>query len=270
MSGGVSVPGDDRGVCYGDGVFETLALRDGVLLGLDRHLHRLHAGCARLGFEAPSRARIDAALAPACAAGGRAVVKLIVTRGRGGRGYQPPARPCPLVYATRHPWPDGLAAWRSQGIEVVMLQASLADNPVLAGFKHLNRLEQVLASAELARTPSAQEGLVAGSGGRVVCGVMSNLFLGLDDALVTPCLRRCGVDGIIRGAILELAAAGRLPPVTVRDVAIDELEGATAMFLTNSVRGLMPVRLLGARALPVSGPLVSAVHGALEHCGLLA
>lgn len=266
----MSVPSDDRGLSYGDGVFETFALRDGVLLGLERHLHRLRRGCARLGFDAPARTRLDAALASVCAAPGRAVVKLIVTRGCGGRGYLPPDPPAPAVYVTRHPWPQQIDASRTHGIAAVMLRASLADNPALAGCKHLNRLEQVLAAIELARTPAAHEGLVTGSGRRVVCGVMSNLFLSLPDGLVTPCLRRCGVDGIIRGAILELAGVGQLPPVTVRDVGIDEIEGATEMFLTNCVRGVMPVRSLGARALPVCGPAVAAVRRALEPSGLLA
>lgn len=266
----MTVPLDDRGFNYGDGVFETIALRDGTLLGLDRHLRRLRAGCARLGFEPPSRERIDEVLAPVTAPLGRAVVKLVATRGCGGRGYQPPPQLQPALYASRHAWPDGLDALRAQGIDAVLLGASLADNPTLAGIKHLNRLEQVLAGAELARTPTAHEGVVMGATGHAVCGVMSNLFLVLGDRLVTPCLRRCGVDGIIRGAILELADAGQLPPVTVRDVRMEELERATQVFLTNSVRGLMPVRCIGGRRFPVAGPVTQSVRSALEQSGLLA
>lgn len=264
------VPLDDRGFAYGDGVFETIALRDGTLLGLERHLQRLRVGCDRLGFAPPPRERIDTVLAAVVAQPGRAVVKLVVTRGSGGRGYPPPALPRPAVYASRHGWPEGLDALRTRGIHAVLLNARLADNPVLAGFKHLNRLEQVMAGQELARTPNADEGIVAGADGRAVCGVMSNLFLVLEDRLVTPCLRRCGVDGIIRGAILELADAGRLPPVSVRDVKTDELDGATQVFLTNSVRGLMPVRSMGTRRFPVLGPVIAAVRDALGQCGLLA
>lgn len=270
MSSAPSVPLEDRGLSYGDGVFETFALCDGVLLGLERHLQRLRLGCSRLGFAAPSPQQIDAALAPACAPPGRAVVKLVVTRGRGGRGYRPPARPCPAVYVSRHAWPDGIDVLRTQGIAAVILAARVADNPALAGFKHLNRLEQVLASMELARTPAAHEGVVTAPDGRVVSGVMSNLFLLLDDELITPCLRRCGVDGIIRAAVLELAAGGRLPPVTVRDVTVRELEGAAEVFMTNSVRGLLPVRSMGARQLRVAGPVVRAVRAALDQSGLLA
>lgn len=265
-----AVPLDDRGFAYGDGVFETMPQRDGVLLGLERHLLRLRLGCERLGFEAPARTQIDAALAPLRARAGRAVVKLVATRGRGGRGYRPSSRPQPAVYASSHAWPDELDAQRSRGIEAKVLQARLVDNPSLAGFKHLNRLEQVLASIELARTPGVHEGLVTGTDGRVVCAVMANLFLVLGGQLVTPCLRRCGVDGIIRAAILDLSHEGRLPPVTVRDVGVDEIEGASEVFLTNSVRGLLPVRRVASSRFPVDGPLLAACRAALERLELLA
>ena len=261
---------DDRGLAYGDGVFETLAARDGRPLAPERHLARLRRGCEALGFPAPDDERLAAALVAAAAPAGASVVKLIVTRGRGGRGYRPPAVAQPEIHVSSSPWPDGMDAARRDGVAVRRLEHRMGENPALAGLKHLNRLDQVLAAAELARHPGAGEGIVCDQSGRPVCGVMSNLFLVRGGELVTPALRRCGVDGIIRCALLELSRAGALPPAAVRDVGDAELDDADEMFVTNSVRGLLPVRSLDGGGERAPGPVTRQAQAALADAGLVA
>lgn len=264
------VPGDDRGLAYGDGVFETLAVARGVAAGLDRHLARLARGCAALGFAPPPQAHVRAAVEDACRAPGHGVVKVVVTRGSGGRGYAPPPEPKPRLLVSRHAWPEAVARMRARGVAAARLDARLGINPALAGIKHLARLEQVLAAAELAARHGVEEGVVCDVRGRPVCGVQSNLFLVRGGTLLTPALTGCGVAGIIRDAILELARDGALAPAVVRDVAPQELEEAEEMFLTNSVRGVVPVARLDARALPAPGPMACAAGRALAAAGLLA
>jgi 4-amino-4-deoxychorismate lyase len=187
-----TVAHDDRGLAYGDGVFETMAATGGVVLALDRHLQRMASGCRHLGFEPPPMDTVRRASAAVVPCTGRCVIKLLVTRGRGGRGYRPPEAPEPTLRVSCHPWPQHVDLARRQGIVAWRLRYRLGHNPALAGLKHLNRLDQVLAAAELARHAQAQEGIVCDLEGRPVCGVMSNLFLVRDGALITPCLRRCG------------------------------------------------------------------------------
>lgn len=261
---------DDRGLAYGDGLFETLPALDGVLCGLDRHLDRLARGCAALGFDAPCRDDLADSLEAAARGSGRRVVKLIVTRGSGGRGYRPPTTPRPGVFVSCHAWPGDVEHWRVDGIDAVRLSARLAEQPALAGIKHLNRLDQVLAAAELARHEPAGEGIVCDQGGRPVCGVMANLFLVRGGQLVTPSLRRCGIAGIIRETILDLSREGVIAPAVVREVDGTELDLVDEMFLTNSVRGVVPVKRLDGQFLGPAGPVTRSVQQAVATAGVVA
>ena len=265
-----AVPLDDRGLAYGDGVFETLPAVDGVLCGLDRHLDRLARGCAALGFDAPCRDDLRDSLEAPARDGGRRVVKLIVTRGSGGRGYRPPTAPRPGVFVSSHAWPEDVEQWRAEGIDAVRLNARLGEQPALAGIKHLNRLDQVLAAAELARHEPAKEGVVCDQAGRPVCGVMANLFLVRGGQLITPSLRRCGIAGIIRETILDLARGGVIAPTVVREVNAPELDLVDEMFLTNSVRGVVPVKRLDGQYLGAAGPVTRSVQEAVAAAGVVA
>jgi len=136
----------DRGLAYGDGVFETMAVVSGAVPLLHRHLARLALGCTRLGIEAPSASLIEAELAALVAAVDAGVAKLIVTRGKGARGYAPPRDAAPTRILSLHA-PPLAAIGPGQGISVRWCATTLAINSRLAGIKHLNRLEQVLARA---------------------------------------------------------------------------------------------------------------------------
>jgi 4-amino-4-deoxychorismate lyase len=234
----------DRGLQYGDGVFETVAIVDGEPQHFDRHLRRLRRGCERLGFEPPSAPQIFDDLLRLPLGEERAVLKLIVTRGSGGRGYRPPIQPTPTRILTLWPWPEYPAGCAEEGVTVRVCDTVLGSNPRLAGLKHLNRLEQVLARSEW-DDPEIMEGLMLDGSGNIIEGTMSNVFLLLDGELQTPSLEQAGVAGIMRDIVIEhCASIGS--PVVERRISMDELGRAEEIILTNSLIGLWPVRELRA------------------------
>lgn len=251
----------DRGLHFGDGVFETIAVRDGKPELLDRHLARLRDGAGRLGFEAPDRDTLEREALEIAKQGERAVLKIIVTRGGGGRGYAPPDYASPARVMLLTPWRCRPEADYRNGARVRWCETRLAVNPLLAGIKHLNRLEQVLARAEW-DDPDTAEGLMRDALGRVVEGTASNLFLVENGRLLTPDLSDCGVAGITRARVMELAEAAGMGVATA-DVEPGRVEDADELFLTSSLLGILPVGSLGGRELPV-GPVTRRLMEILE------
>jgi 4-amino-4-deoxychorismate lyase len=232
----------DRGLAYGDGLFETMAADGGEIRWLAYHLQRLAAGCAVLGFPAPAPALIRGDIERLVPQSGACVVKLIVTRGVGVRGYRPPAVPRPTRLLGVGPRPDAPPECYTQGIAVQTCRLRLGENPALAGLKHLNRLEQVLAQMELAGS-GVDEGLLLDCSGFVVGGTTCNLFAVVGGEIVTPSIERCGVRGVMRRAVIESCAAlGR--PVRVTDMPLAACYDAEELFVTNAVFGIRPVRRL--------------------------
>lgn len=237
------LPVSDRGLAYGDGLFETLGVSDGIVHHGVRHLARLRAGAERLGIAAPCDAAWQADLAKIIPpGGGRWVIKLILCRGEGGRGYAPAPNAISRRIVQIFDWPEGPTTYAVQGIETAVCATRLGTNPLLAGLKHLNRLEQVLASAELA-TAGLLEGLMLDQDDHLIEGTRSNVFVGLGDSLLTPQLDRCGVAGVMREIILEQAARAGMP-VFERRIPLTQLRQATEMFFCNSLLGIWPVHTL--------------------------
>ncbi len=250
-------PGD-RGLAYGDGVFETLRIHARRPIWWDAHWTRLSRGALRLGIPLPDetmvRRQVDALIAgqPNHDAAKIGVLKLVLTRGAGSRGYDSPAHPQPTLILSLHaaPMPTPL-----QGLRLSWCETRLAIQPALAGIKHCNRLEQVLARAECNATTAdassataesasdhrIDEGLMRDTEGFAVCATAANLFVLRDGMWWTPPVDRCGVDGICRGWILAHSGA-----VESR-LTVAEVESADAVFLCNSVRGILPVAALGDR-----------------------
>jgi 4-amino-4-deoxychorismate lyase len=245
------LPVSDRGLQYGDGLFETVAVRGSAPCLWRAHLERLFRGARRLGIRCPPddlllrECRRLTDHHPIC------VLKIILTRGSGGRGYHPPARPRPTRILMRYPWPDHPRVWYEEGVDVVFCRTPLGSNPTLAGIKHLNRLEQVLARAEI-RDPRIAEGLMCDGEGRVIGGTMSNLFAVAGDRLLTPGLTTSGIAGTVRAEVLRLAGASGLEVVEA-DLTPAELAAADGMFLTNSLIGVWPVRRMGSYTLGLNG-----------------
>ncbi len=235
-----AVPADDRAVAYGDGLFETLAVSAGRALALDRHLERLAQDAARLGLAAPPAAALRADVERLTATASQAVVKIIVTRGSGGRGYRPPSSAAPRRIVSLHPWPATLPADADAGVDLWLCSQPLSDNPALAGIKHLNRLDQVMASrAWPAHDPF--EGLMPDTRGRLLEGTRSNLFFVTDGGLATPRLATCGIHGIVRGAVIEHQRA-QGQALLWQDPTADDLARAHEVFVTNSIIGIRSVQ----------------------------
>lgn len=238
----------DRGLLFGDGLFETIAVQAGKPRYWQAHLDRLRQGCSRLGIDMVDEDVLEREAGMLCGSGTQAVLKIIITRGAGGRGYGMPAASVPTRVLQLHPWPDYPASNSQHGVRVRVCSTRMGHNPVLAGIKHLNRLEQVLARAEWDDAAIA-EGLLLDQQERLIEGTMSNVFLVIDKVLVTPELDQCGVAGVTRARLLELAhAAGIL--TDSRDVTASELSGAREIFVCNSIIGIWPVRDVDGQAYP--------------------
>lgn len=235
-----SVPVDDRGLAYGDGVFETIAVREGEPAFLDEHLARLAAGCACLGFAAPRTDHLRDDVYRAVRGESEGVVKIVVTRGSGGRGYRPPAQPVPRRIVACLPPPDLPPAFWFDGVAARLCDTRLPTRPHLAGTKHLNRLEQVLARQEW-RDPAIAEGIMLRDNGEPVEGVSSNLFAVIRGRVLTPPVNGYGIEGIIRSFVLRHSEALGMPVLEHR-LCLDDVREADEVFLTNSVIGVWPVR----------------------------
>jgi len=241
----------DRGLAYGDGLFETIAVRGGQPILLDRHLTRLAEGCSRLAIAADID-RVRTELRAYAAAMGEGVLKLLLTRGDGLRGYAPDPAAQGRRILQGNPPAAYPAVHGEQGVRLFPCATRLSNQPLLAGLKHLNRLEQVLARAEW-RDGEHAEGLMLDQAGRVIEGVFSNLFLVRDGVLITPDLKRCGVAGVMRAELLFQAESLAIP-TQITDVSLEQLQWADEVFICNSVYGVWPVRAYAALSWPV-GPL---------------
>lgn len=257
-------PGDavsalDRGLAYGDGLFETLRVRAGRAAHWERHWARLARGCERLHLPLPSRAGLETEMASLLDGVERGVLRIQLTRGVGGRGYRPPTEARPTRILSVHPAPEYPAEYAGEGVSLRVCRTRLGLNPQLAGIKHLNRLEQVLARAEWA--DEVQEGLMLDARGRVVEGTMSNLFLLHDGGLLTPDLAEAGVAGITRERIFALAPRLGLTVEAV-PLTLEAVYAAEGLFLCNSLIGIWPVRRVEAKDFRIP-PMIRSLMAAL-------
>ena len=261
---GAGISADDRGLQYGDGLFETMAASNGKVKRFTLHMARLAEGCHRLGMPMPPADLIEADCARVLEGLGAAVVKLIVTRGPGPRGYPPPLEPSVtrIVNSTAQQVSEAEA---SRLLTVRVCETRLGRNPRLAGMKHLNRLEQVLAGAEL-REPAVDEGLMRSTDDRIVCATAANVFMVRKGRLLTPQISDCGVSGVMREVVLRTAARLGID-VEVGDYALADLERADEFFLTNSVRGIRPVGAVEGLKTFTPGALTAQLREALEAAG---
>lgn len=261
-----SLPVDDRGLAYGDGVFETMRVAGGRVALLDGHLQRLARGTdvlrLPLDIEAMQQEVKDFVAAQGTAGRSDFTLKVIVTRGSAGRGYRPLPEAVPRRLLLAYPPSVQPASHAQDGIAVHECATRLGSNPALAGLKHLNRLDQVLARAEWGDDPRWAEGLMRDADGRVIEGTMSNLFLVSDGTLVTPRLHRCGIAGVMRGFIVARALTLGIA-VAERDVSREELDGCSEWFVCNSTIGIWPVRELGSRRW-TPGPMTRRLQREIE------
>jgi 4-amino-4-deoxychorismate lyase len=256
----------DRGLHFGDGVFETIACLHGRPRFFSLHHERLAHGCRTLGFSPPAAQSLREEIGRLAGATDRAIVKLIVTRGPATvRGYAVSGREQATRVAIRYPWPVEDSAVQQQGVSVRVAAMRRGENPVLAGLKHCNRLEEILARSE-PRAAAADEALMLSQSGKLVSGTMTNVFLVDGSAesprLRTPAIDLCGVAGVMRRVVLrEAARAG----IAATECALwpADLAAAAEIFLTNARVGIWPVGRIDGRTL-IPGPVTRRLQSLLQ------
>jgi len=256
---------NDRGLQYGDGLFETIAVQNGLSLCWDEHLQRLEQGCKQLKISFPDKNLLKDEARSLSNNIGHGVLKIIITRGQGGRGYALPDNAEPNRIISLYPWPEYPEENATQGINVRVCDYRYSHNSVLAGIKHLNRLEQVLARSEWTDS-SIAEGLVLDQEANVIEGTMSNVFCLIDNVLCTPDLSQCGVEGIIRNKTIELASNLNID-VEVKKISLQMLENAEEVFVCNSIIAVWPVKMINDKSFSV-GEKTRQLKQALQehHC----
>ncbi len=260
-----AVLADDRGFTYGDGVFRTLAMRGGRVQWWSQQYAKLAADCSALQITPPAEADLRRDLQTVAAQLPDCALRITVTRGSGGRGYAVPENPQPRRVVSANPLPEYPAHWSKQGVSVRMCELRLPTQPRLAGIKHLNRLENVLARAEW-NDPAIAEGLLLDDAGNVIEGTRCNVFIVEGGALVTPDLSRCGVAGVTRDLVITAAGRNGLR-CHIEPISRQRLEAATEILLVNSLIGVWPVAVLEHRRWSnfKAAPLVRKWLDALDH-----
>ena len=253
----------DRGLQFGEGVFETIACINGRPRFLPLHFERLEFGCERLGIQPPAQDELSDEILGLIRGVERAIVKLLVTGGEAvARGYARSGSERATRITIRYPWPHEDPAQLHDGVMTRTLSMRLGENPRLAGLKHCNRLEQVLARAELAHAPHVAEGLLFSSSGNLVSGTMTNVFLVRESILLTPRIELCGVAGVMRRVVLREARRVGIPTREC-ELRAENLQAADEVFLTNARIGIWPVRSVDDRNL-TPGPVTRHLQTVLQ------
>ena len=251
----------DRGAMYGDGVFRTMRMRGGQVKCWPQQYRKLQADCQALDILCPARSVLEQELTQLACDAADCVVKIVVSRGEGGRGYGVPNSVTPNRVVLAVPAPNYPAHFWHQGVKLHVCEMRISHQPRLAGIKHLNRLENVLARMEW-DDADVPEGLLIDAEGWVVEGTMSNLFMRQGKMLRTPNLSACGVAGLQRERILSYAAQLDLTP-EVTQFSLPALLAADEIFICNSVIGVWPVRQIGHQTIAL-GPVAIHMQHLLE------
>lgn len=264
-----AIPPDwDRAIAYGDGLFETVAVFNAKVPLWLYHRQRLQTGCRRLQIACDIDA-LEHDFLQTVARNPDALIKIIVARSGGKRGYDSRNAVGSAISLVCYPLPRYSDARRNPGIRLHLCRQRLSDNPGLAGLKHLNRMEQVSAASEWDRS-IADEGLMLDASGAAVECTMSNIFAVNGNTLLTPRLDRCGVEGVMRAAIIQQFAPALSMSVHERRLTIASLLSADAVFVCNSVFGIWPVCAIGVSEVAQSPELIDRFWQQLADLGYKA
>lgn len=244
---GALVSPDDRGLLYGDGLFETIAFHRRRSLLWPLHMERLRRGCDALGLPQPDEHRLAEECERLVGERARAVVRLALTRGVGGRAYFPPEQVRPTRILALRDFPDDLARRRGAGLTMQTSPVRLEPGPG-GTLKHMNRLGQVLVANALTGSP-VDEALVLDRHGRLVEALLGNLVVVRGDALIAPGPHPAAVAGVGLEWLRRRAGADLIE----RAMGVDELEESDGLWVINSVQGPCPVRCLDGRPRNIDG-----------------
>jgi len=264
----------DRGFAYGDGIFRTIVMRDGIPDSWPHHYQKLVADCAVIGIVCPSAELLMDDLHQLFSTDQIAVAKIVITRGEGERGYAPPVITTPMRVITKSAMPHYAMKNYVEGVHLHVCEIRIAHQPKLAGIKHLNRLENVMARMEW-RDDTIFDGLLLDQQGNVIECTMSNIFARFDGKLITPDLSQCGVAGITSQRIIGLAKSPNLRnsqglistlglSVEVAQLPLSRLLQADEVIICNSLYGAFQVGRIGAKTWPHQ-MLASTIRNLLAH-----
>lgn len=239
-----SISAEDRGLAYGDGIFRTMSVRRGAPLSWQLHYLKLQHDCDAIKLTCPPADLLLGEIQSLCISQQDCVAKIIITRGVGQRGYALPKDEHATRIVSTSETPRYDSDLFASGVTLHICRLKLGHQPILAGVKHLNRLENVLAASEFQNT-GAHEGLLEDEDGFVISGTRSNLFALRDGTLYTPNLSLCGVAGVQRDRVMSWADMHGVE-CKVTQIRMDELLVADEIFLVNSVFGLWPIRNLAS------------------------
>jgi len=247
-------PGDsihvmDRSFMYGDGVFRTMRMKNGRVNSWHGQYRKLEADCQALDFLCPARSTLEQEIGLLAQDTPDCTVKIVVSRGEGGRGYGVSDSVSPNRVVLSAPLPVYPSHFWQSGVRLHVCEMRMSHQPRLAGIKHLNRLENVLARMEWT-DPNTPEGLMLDIDGWVIEGTMANIFMRQGNTLLTPDLSECGVAGLQRDRILAFASQCDLV-TQVSNISLKSLLQAEEVFVCNSVIGVWPVNQIGAHAIPL-------------------
>ncbi len=248
-----SIAIDDRAVQYGDGVFETVAIREGRPRLWDLHMRRLRHACTQLDLAMPPEGilahDLERALARASMNTHHCTAKILISAGSGVRGYRRrPDTESIVLIGVFEAAPLDRCAYH-EGVRTIRCKTRISAQPKLAGIKTLNRLDQVLASAEWDAV-DIFEGLMLDADENLICGTKTNVFVVHDNRIQTPSLQQSGVAGIMRQHIIDLLADNGIDCAKT-DVSPADLRSADEVFLSNSQIGVVPVRRCDDQVLSV-------------------
>lgn len=251
---------ENRGLAYGDGLFTTAKIIDGKIQYLTQHVDRLISGCQKLGINYPPIAQLTQQLTSVAKSYSLAVLKVIISAKSGGRGYARSLSNDFDLIIMVHDYPIHYEDLAMSGITLGISKQKVGLNPMLSGLKHLNRLEQVLIRQELV-TRDENDLLVTNINDEVIEAISANVFIIIDEKIYTPDLTYSGVNGIMRQSILK-----QYPTTIVRTVSLNDIAMAQAMFICNSVMGVLPVANVNGRSLSIDLPLAirNEMHNNLE------
>lgn len=254
----------DRGLHYGDGLFETMLLEAGVIYFWDSHYRRLSRSAERLSITCPDQSWFEKQLITYQNSKQDLVIKILLTRGSGGRGLMLPDEMVPNIYILHYPYTK---TYYNQCVKATISEITLPKNRCLAGLKHLNRLNYVLATQALKKHPEYNESLLCDNEGFIIEGIVHNVFFVVDNELCTPDLSDCGVEGILRQEIFnKLKQANQ--KVKIGKFKENDIFRASECFLCNSVQGIRPIIRLQETEFtsgPVTQQLQQEFHGFTGH-----
>lgn len=258
-------PSWNRAVAYGDGLFETILVLDGVAPLWNFHRARLQQSIQRLNIYCDIN-ELETSFLSFATQHPNALIKIIIARSGGSRGYSAKQSDDCAIQLKTFPLPHYARTKITDGVRLHVCRQRLSHNPGLAGIKHLNRLEQVMAASEL-RSDSSDEGLMLDNSGSVIEGISSNIFIMHNHRLETPRLDYCGVAGVMRAAIMQKLAQDISLPVQEKRLTLSSVLAADAVFMCNSVFGVWPVKSIGVSTIKQDAKIIEKLWQPLTALG---